>query len=205
MPGLKACLDLAMAGTRRRGASPSGSEPSGESGPGERMITRRIRGRLSCSEYSSSGWKDGLASTCGRGECTRVGRVSGTMQGMTAIARLGAISLDAPDPAVLSRFYQQLLGLDVYFESPTFVALRGGPVLITIQQVADLPAVTWPEGPVPKQFHLDLAVTDLDVSEKAAVEIGAVKAETQPAPDRWRVLIDPAGHPFCLTNQIPET
>jgi hypothetical protein len=24
-----------------------------------------------------------------------------------------------------------------------------------------------------------------------------------PAPDRWRVLLDPAGHPFCLTTQIP--
>jgi hypothetical protein len=26
----------------------------------------------------------------------------------------------------------------------------------------------------------------------------------QPSPDRWRVLIDPAGHPFCLTTLIPE-
>jgi hypothetical protein len=28
--------------------------------------------------------------------------------------------------------------------------------------------------------------------------IGAVKAERQPKPDRWRVFLDPAGHPFCL-------
>jgi hypothetical protein len=24
------------------------------------------------------------------------------------------------------------------------------------------------------------------------------KAETQPRPDSFRVMIDPAGHPFCL-------
>jgi len=26
----------------------------------------------------------------------------------------------------------------------------------------------------------------------------------QPSPARWRVLIDPAGHPFCISNQMPE-
>jgi hypothetical protein len=31
-----------------------------------------------------------------------------------------------------------------------------------------------------------------------------VRADVQPSPDRWRVLLDPAGHPFCLSVQIPE-
>jgi hypothetical protein len=30
------------------------------------------------------------------------------------------------------------------------------------------------------------------------IELRATKADEQPAPERWRVLIDPAGHPFCL-------
>jgi len=29
-------------------------------------------------------------------------------------------------------------------------------------------------------------------------------AAAQPAPDRYLVLLDPAGHPFCLSTQIPE-
>ncbi len=123
---------------------------------------------------------------------------------MTAIARLGAISLDAPDPAGLSRFYQEVLGVEVYFDSPDFIALKGASTLLTIQRVAALPPVTWPEGSVPKQLHLELAVDDLDVAEKAVLAAGATKADTQPAPDRWRVMIDPAGHPFCLSSQIPE-
>ena len=126
------------------------------------------------------------------------------MLGMTAIARLGAIALDAPDVARLARFYREALDLEVIFENETFVALKGAGVLITIQQVADLPEVTWPEGEVPKQIHLDLAVEDLDTSEKALLDVGATKAATQPAPERWRVLIDPAGHPFCITTLIPE-
>jgi catechol 2,3-dioxygenase-like lactoylglutathione lyase family enzyme len=126
------------------------------------------------------------------------------MLGMTAIARLGAIALDAPDPARLARFYQDALELEVIFKNDSFVALKGAGVILTIQQVADLPPVTWPEGEVPKQIHLDLAVEDLDGSEKALLDVGATKAATQPAPDRWRVLIDPAGHPFCITTLIPE-
>ena len=74
------------------------------------------------------------------------------------------------------------------FESEDFVALKGGGVLITTQRVADHQAPDWPETTVPKQIHLELAVTDLDAVEKRAVELGAVKSRTQPNPDVWRVL-----------------
>lgn len=37
-----------------------------------------------------------------------------------------------------------------------------------------------------------------------AIRLGARRAAEQPAPDRYRVLLDPAGHPFCLSTQIPE-
>jgi len=53
-------------------------------------------------------------------------------------------------------------------------------------------------------MHLDLAVDDLDQAEAEALRLGARPAAEQPAPDRWRVLLDPAGHPFCLSTQIPD-
>jgi hypothetical protein len=37
----------------------------------------------------------------------------------------------------------------------------------------------------------------------AAVALGAVEAAHQPSPARRRILLDPAGHPFCLTTQSP--
>ena len=42
-----------------------------------------------------------------------------------------------------------------------------------------------------------LPVDDLDVGERAVVELGATKAEHQPG-TTFRVFLDPAGHPFCL-------
>lgn len=55
---------------------------------------------------------------------------------------------------------------------------------------------------IPKQMHLDLAVAadGLDAAQALAVRLGARLAGQQPQPDRRRVLLDPAGHPFCLCN-----
>lgn len=123
---------------------------------------------------------------------------------MTAIARLAAVSLDADDPFSLATFYRELLDVDVFYESDDFIALKGAGVLLTMQRVADHRVPDWPEGTTPKQMHLELAVDDLDRAEADAVAIGARKADTQPSQDRWRVLIDPAGHPFCITTQLPD-
>ena len=47
------------------------------------------------------------------------------------------------------------------------------------------------------QAHLDIGVSDLDAGVARAQALGASLAEHQPQDD-VRVLIDPAGHPFCL-------
>ena len=121
---------------------------------------------------------------------------------MAAIARLAAVSLDSPDPSGLAGFYRELLDLELMFESENFVALKGAGVLITTQRVENHRPAEWPTGSTPKQIHLELAVGDLDEAEARAVAIGARKADEQPSPDRWRVLLDPAGHPFCITTMI---
>ena len=43
---------------------------------------------------------------------------------------------------------------------------------------------------------------ELDFSEARAIAIGASRATTQPDARR-RVMLDPAGHPFCLTTMTP--
>ncbi|MGY2063719.1 VOC family protein [Nocardia gipuzkoensis] len=48
-------------------------------------------------------------------------------------------------------------------------------------------------------------VEGLHRAESEALGIGARLPETQPAPERWRVLLDPSGHPFCLTIPVPST
>jgi hypothetical protein len=46
-------------------------------------------------------------------------------------------------------------------------------------------------------------VNDLEAAVGESERLGATLAAVQAAPDRRRVLFDPAGHPFCLTTQIP--
>jgi len=118
--------------------------------------------------------------------------------------RLGSIALDCADPGPLSRFWADLLGGRVAFSNDDFAAVETDRMWLAATRVEGYVPPTWPDGPVPKQLHLDLAVDDLDEAEERAVSLGAVRAEAQPAPDRYVVLLDPAGHPFCLTTQIPE-
>jgi antitoxin YefM len=54
-------------------------------------------------------------------------------------------------------------------------------------------------------MHLDIAVGDLDAAVTEALRLGATQEEeVQPAPDRWRVMRDPAGHIFCVSDRIQE-
>jgi glyoxalase superfamily protein len=123
---------------------------------------------------------------------------------MEPIARLGGVTLDCSDPVSLADFYRSLLGLETMLEMDGLVALKGAAILLTTYQVDDYQAPQWPDGPIPKQLHLELAVTDLDGAAPTAVALGATKASIQPNPEAWRILIDPAGHPFCLTTLIPD-
>lgn len=46
------------------------------------------------------------------------------------------------------------------------------------------------------QLHLDVRVDDLAAAVEFAVSLGATVTGFQPQ-DGVRVLLDPAGHPFC--------
>jgi Glyoxalase-like domain len=122
---------------------------------------------------------------------------------MTTIARLAGVSLDTDDPHRLADFYQRLLGLEVFLAADDVVALKGAGFLLTTQRVEGHVPPNWPAGSTPKQMHLDVAVADVEAAENLALSLGATRAAHQPSPGEWRVMIDPAGHPFCLTTQPP--
>lgn len=122
---------------------------------------------------------------------------------MDVPVRFGAVALDCDDPAALGAFWAAVLGGEVVFESERFVAVRAEGVWLTAQRVDDYRPPTWPGATTPKQVHLDLAGADLDAAESHVLGCGATRAETQPAPERFRVYLDPAGHPFCVTTLIP--
>jgi hypothetical protein len=126
---------------------------------------------------------------------------------MTPVGKLASVSLDCPEPAVLADFYGPLLGLQRMFERPdgSIIAMSdGGGSFVTFMRVKDYVAPTWPEPGQLQQMHLDVAVTDLEAAVASAVALGATEADFQAGPELWRVLIDPAGHPFCLTMAAPD-
>jgi Glyoxalase-like domain len=58
---------------------------------------------------------------------------------------------------------------------------------------------TWPAttGKQQMMMHLDIGVTDLEAAVHDAFALGAELHVHQPQDD-VRVMLDPAGHPFCL-------
>ena len=62
----------------------------------------------------------------------------------------------------------------------------------------------WPtvDGEPQMSLHLDIEVDDLEQAVAYAVEVGAEQAEYQPQ-ESVRVMLDPAGHPFCLYTDSP--
>ena len=117
------------------------------------------------------------------------------------VAHLAAINLECPDPARLAGFWAAMLGGDIAIETPGFCAVKAGSLYLGAVRVDDYQPPTWPSAERSQQLHLDLTVddpSDLDDAEAQAIRLGAVKEEQQSAPESFRVLRDPAGHPFCL-------
>jgi catechol 2,3-dioxygenase-like lactoylglutathione lyase family enzyme len=129
-----------------------------------------------------------------------------------AVPTLLQVVLDTTDARALAEFYRELLGYRYRpgDETPDprgddWLVLRddAGGNRIACQQVPELPAATWPDGPHPQQLHLDLtvpSVAELDRQHERALALGArLLADRSTDPEEpLRVYADPAGHPFCV-------
>ncbi len=110
-------------------------------------------------------------------------------------------ALDAPDGPALAHFYADLLGWEFDHEGPEGAAISppGSVVGLGFQTESRYVRPVWParDGRQQMMMHLDFEVSDLEAAVEHAVELGAELAEYQQQ-DNVRVLLDPAGHPFCL-------
>lgn len=118
--------------------------------------------------------------------------------------------LDAADAVALAKFYEQLLGWPIVeLEGPrpgyppedgwAKVRSPDGDHKIEFQYEPQYNPPVWPPAPGEQQMmiHLDIQVDDLEAGVAWAVQAGARVADHQPQED-VRVMLDPAGHPFCL-------
>lgn len=115
-------------------------------------------------------------------------------------ATLAMVTLDCAEVAPLADFWSALLGFDVVAKTDDYAMLRGAEgAALGLGRVDDYQPPAWPNERGSKQFHFDLAVPDVEAAVTEAVDLGATLVDPQPG-ETWRVLTDPAGHPFCLTN-----
>jgi hypothetical protein len=130
---------------------------------------------------------------------------------------LRQVVLDSTDPRGLAEFYRQLLAYryrpgdetpptgdpDPAAEEWLVLCGERGTPRLAFQHVAKIEQVTWPDGAIPQQMHLDLTVLSLDELDAAhhrAVNLGArLLLDRSDDPDEpLRIYSDVAGHPFCI-------
>ena len=123
-----------------------------------------------------------------------------------------SVTIGAPAPLELAAFYARMLGWPIAVEEPArpgyppedgWAQMRPpdgkiGPRL-NFEYEAEYTRPVWPSEPGQQHItiHLDIAVDDIGAAVAWAIEAGAALAEYQPQ-ENVRVMIDPAGHPFCL-------
>ena len=111
------------------------------------------------------------------------------------------VVLDAPDVAVLARFYSELRGWAIWHQNEDDAALDlgEGVAYLSIQRNPDYIRPVWPAeaGSQEMMLHLDFEVTGLEAETTRAVQLGAELPDHQPQ-KKVRVLLDPVGHPFCI-------
>jgi len=112
------------------------------------------------------------------------------------------VVLDAPDARELARFYARLLGWQIFNESASWADLapsQDAGYNLAFATEENYVRPVWPTevGRPQMSMHLDLEVDDLQEAVTYTIGVGAELASYQPQ-ETVRVMLDPAGHPFCL-------
>jgi hypothetical protein len=112
------------------------------------------------------------------------------------------VTLDAPDGLELARFYARLLEWQLFPDDAGGASVtpsEDAGFNLGFQTEPQYVRPVWPAEPGEPQMsmHLEIEVDDLDEAVAHAVGAGAEAAAFQPQ-SNVRVMLDPAGHPFCL-------
>ncbi len=120
---------------------------------------------------------------------------------------MGAIVLDSSNADALADFYAKLLGWTKRRYDAEWVIVasdQGEGLPLVFQEIENYQPPVWPgkTGEQQQMVHLDFYVEDVELGVKYAVSCGAKVSQEQLSGD-WRVLLDPAGHPFCILPNTP--
>ncbi|WP_326689960.1 VOC family protein [Streptomyces sp. NBC_01795] len=122
-----------------------------------------------------------------------------------AIAKMGVVVLDCPDPKSLAEFYAAVLGWKVEESEDEqdwveVLSPDSGRQLAFQESPGYIPP-QWPSLEHGQQFHLDFDVpkAGIEEAEREVLALGARLVQGDGDGARgFRVYLDPVGHPFCL-------
>jgi hypothetical protein len=110
-----------------------------------------------------------------------------------------ALTVDCPEPNVMADFYATLLGGKVTRRIGGDASVNAAGRLLNFRAVPDYKPSTWPSPEVPLHSHFEYVVEDPDAVAQQLLPLGASLAQYQDPDDpHLVVMLDPAGHPFCL-------
>lgn len=118
------------------------------------------------------------------------------------ISSMIGVTFDCPNANALADFYVSLLGWEKEISGDAFAALRTPEGILLVFQTVEAyvpPVWPWKDGAQQQMAHIDFKVDNLQEAEMYALRCGARKADIQYF-DTSTVLLDPAGHPFCLST-----
>jgi hypothetical protein len=120
-------------------------------------------------------------------------------QGRPGLVEWMALTIDCPDPSVMADFYAVLLGGTVTRRAVDEARVDADGRLIIFRAVPDYRPPTWPSSEVPLHSHFEYVVDDPHAAAQLLLPLGAGLARHQdPNDPDLIVMLDPAGHPFCL-------
>jgi catechol 2,3-dioxygenase-like lactoylglutathione lyase family enzyme len=118
--------------------------------------------------------------------------------------RFEAVTIDCPDAPALACFYHDLTGMETEdVVGDTYPTISAHGVALVFQQVEGFRPPTWPTQERGQQLHLDFVTDDIPLAVSYAESIGATRAPAPPEDD-FTVMLDPAGHPFCIAAPFTE-
>jgi catechol 2,3-dioxygenase-like lactoylglutathione lyase family enzyme len=126
--------------------------------------------------------------------------------------RWNAVCLDCADAEEMATFYGRLFGWEMTGrDGEGWIAMNdpsgGVGLLFQAEEWYEPPA--WPEQSdlQHKMLHFEIEVDDVETAVAHAISAGARVALHQPEdrdPATLRVMLDPAGHPFCLWSNAED-
>lgn len=116
-----------------------------------------------------------------------------------ALLEPAATVVDCRDAAPVAAFWAAAWGGEVVRRDADSASVTTAGGTVVFREVAGHRPPTWPFPDVPLQVHVDYYVDDLAEAEAELVRLGAAVAGHQAhRADGLVVLVDPAGHPFCI-------